>query len=126
MSGLRYLADVHISPLTCELLRREGYQVVRVTEVLPPSAGDLEILRYARQNGMVIITQDLDFSGLLALTNLPGPSVVSLRLARPEPPAVARLLLRVLPQVEGDLKEGAVISVTERKFRVRRLPFALS
>jgi len=57
LKTLRYLADLHISPLTCELLREAGYSVVRVSDVLSPAASDEEILRYARKHQMVIITQ---------------------------------------------------------------------
>lgn len=75
MSRLKYFADIHISPHTCNSLREAGYHVLRVNDVLPSTASDLQIIEYARQQKMVIITQDLDFSALLALTNLAGPSV---------------------------------------------------
>jgi len=122
LKSLRYLADLHISPLTCELLRKAGYSVVRVSDVLPPAASDEEILRYARDYRMVIITQDLDFSALLAITNASQPSVIILRLAIPHPKAVVKILCQVLPGVETDLVRGAIISVTEDKVKVRTLP----
>ncbi|MGQ9825696.1 MAG: DUF5615 family PIN-like protein [Desulfotomaculales bacterium] len=62
MSKLKYFADIHISPLTCNSLRKAGYHVLRVNDVLPSTASDLQIIEYARQQNMVIITQDLDFS----------------------------------------------------------------
>ncbi|NSW83814.1 MAG: DUF5615 family PIN-like protein [Syntrophothermus sp.] len=122
MKTLRYLADLHISPLTCELLRKAGYSVVRVSDVLSPAASDEEILRYACKHQMVIITQDLDFSALLAITNASQPSVITLRLAIPHPQAVAKILCQVLPGVKMDLVRGAIISVTEDKVKVRTLP----
>ncbi|MEW6771973.1 MAG: DUF5615 family PIN-like protein [Bacillota bacterium] len=122
MKGLKYLADMHISPVTCALLREAGHQVARVSDVLSYDASDQQILEYARTQQMVIITQDLDFSALLAVANASGPSVISLRLGTVEPRAVATLLLHILPTVEAELVKGAIISVTEQKLRVRLLP----
>lgn len=122
MKRLNYLADMHISPVTCALLREAGYQVARVSDVLSCDASDQQILEYARTPKMVIITQDLDFSALLAVANASEPSIISLRLGSVEPRAVATLLLRILPTVEAELLQGAIISVTEQKVRVRLLP----
>ncbi|MEW6448675.1 MAG: DUF5615 family PIN-like protein [Bacillota bacterium] len=95
---------------------------MRVSDALPYNASDQQILEYARTQQMVIITQDLDFSVLLAVANASGPSLISLRLGTAEPRAVAALLLRILPTVEAELLKGAIISVTEQKLRVRLLP----
>lgn len=121
MSKLKYFADLHISPLTCKLLRKAGYHIFRVNDVLPSTAPDLQIIEYARQQNLVILTQDLDFSALLALANVSGPSIVSLRLANTDPEAIAEVLIRLLPMVEEDLAKGAIVSVTEQKVRVRLL-----
>jgi predicted nuclease of predicted toxin-antitoxin system len=118
----RYLADIHISPLTCYLLHKAGYQVTRVADILPLTVPDWKVIEYARNHEMIIITQDLDFSALLATTNATKPSIVSLRLSQTEPQAIAKLLIRILPTVEVDLIKGAIVSVTEDKIRVRPLP----
>lgn len=125
MSRVGYLADMHLSPLTCESLRIAGYQVVRVSEVLSPAASDLEVVQYAGERGLTILTCDLDYSAIVALARASKPSIVSIRLAKPHPERVSQLLLHVLPQLEKDLKKGAVVSVTERGIRVRHLPIRL-
>lgn len=125
MSRAGYLANMHISPLTCERLRKAGYQVVRVPEVLSPTASGPEIVQYARDYGMTILTCDLDYSALVALARASKPSIVSVRLTRPDPESVSQVLLRVLPQLEDDLSKGAVASVTEQRIRVRLLPIRL-
>jgi len=58
---VRYLADVHISPLSVRALRAKGHEISRITEFLLPTATDLEILDIARREGAVLITADLDF-----------------------------------------------------------------
>jgi hypothetical protein len=38
MNNLRFIADVHISPVTVAALQLEGYDIVRTTELLPATA----------------------------------------------------------------------------------------
>ena len=57
-----------------------------IPEVLSEKSKDTEVLHYARRNTKVLITQDVDFSMLLAVGGYSKPSVINLRLenARPE------------------------------------------
>jgi len=119
---LKFIADVHISPLTVGELRTVGHQINRVIEFLSPKASDEEIIGFARREDLVIITQDLDFSALIAQSGLARPSVVSLRIGNAKPQVVSEVLKTVLPLIEADLKTGAIVSVEETYFRVRKLP----
>lgn len=74
-------ADLNVSPLTVEALVREGWDVVRISSRIPARSPDREILDLARREGRGIVTQDLDFSALLALGGFDRPSLVT-------PPAV--------------------------------------
>jgi predicted nuclease of predicted toxin-antitoxin system len=58
---------MNISPLTVEELKQKGWDIVRVSEVMDVRTKDLEVLDFARKHNRVLITQDLDFSTLLAL-----------------------------------------------------------
>ncbi len=80
MAGIRLLADMNISPQTVAFLRQRGWDIIRIPEVLPATASDREILEFARQQERVIVTQDLDFSTLLALSGYNQPSLITLRL----------------------------------------------
>ena len=119
---LRLLADVHISPITVAELQASGYEIHRVTEVLPAYASDAEIIERARHEESVIVTQDLDFSALIAQSGLNHPSVISLRVGDAKPQVISRILKTALPLIEGDLLEGAIVSLEETQFRVRKLP----
>jgi predicted nuclease of predicted toxin-antitoxin system len=68
MISLRLIADVHISPLTVATLKLQGYDIIRTTDTLPATALDIEILEFARREKRIILTQDLDFSMLVALS----------------------------------------------------------
>lgn len=65
MNKIKFIADIHISPVTIEDLQRNGYGIQRVTEFLPPNAVDEEIINLSIQQDAIIITQDLDFSNLI-------------------------------------------------------------
>jgi len=71
IAPLRFVADMNISPLTVNVLAAEGIDIVRVSSLLPVNASDESILGLARQQGRVVITQDMDFSALLALGGAP-------------------------------------------------------
>lgn len=113
---------MNISPQTVAVLRGQGWDVVRVSEVMPARATDAEILELARQNQRVVVTQDLDFSALLAVSGFDSPSVVTLRMTFSDPETITDRLQDVLPQIEDDLRQGCVASVDDVSVRVRRLP----
>jgi predicted nuclease of predicted toxin-antitoxin system len=122
MSNLRFLADVHISPLTITALRLQGYNISRTTDRLPATATDAEILEFARIEDRIIVTQDLDFSMLIALAKYEQPSLITLRLSSAKPDGVARRLLEVLPRLERELIEGSAITIEDDSVRIRKLP----
>lgn len=122
MPDLKFLANMNISPLTVGDLRTSGWEVVRVPDVLDRRSTDVDILEYARQHNQVILTQDLDFSALLALSGHSKPSVVNLRLTHATPGMITKRLTDVLPVLTSDSEEGAIASVDEASARVRKLP----
>jgi predicted nuclease of predicted toxin-antitoxin system len=119
---LKFIADVHISPLTVEGLKKSGYNIIRVTDKLSAASSDNEIIQLAYQEQAVIITQGLDFSAIIAQSGLNGPSVVLLRVAHAKPDMITQLLTTVLPLVEVELTEGAIVSIDETEYRIRKLP----
>ena len=122
LTPMRLLADMNISPKTVDALQQQGWDIIRVSEVLATDASDEEILGFAREQGRVVITQDLDFSALLALGGHDRPSLITLRLAISDPETVTRKLLDVLPSLEKVLRKGGVVTVDDVAVRIRRLP----
>jgi len=124
MNNLRFIADVHISPLTVAALRSNGYDILRTTELLPATAPDSNILEIARIEARIIITQDLDFSMLIALAKYNQPSLITLRLSSAKPDVVTQKLLIVLPNLQGELRSGSAITINDNSIRIRKLPIA--
>ena len=119
---MRLLADLHISPSTVAFLQSLGHDVVRADTVLPNTASDEQIIVAARAAGRSILTQDLDFSAIIALSGARSPSLVTLRLGSSRVPHVNAVLARVLPQIEVDLAQGSVVTVEDGAVRRRALP----
>ncbi len=122
MKNIRLLADVHISPKTVGDLQKQGYEIMRSSEVLPANAPDINILEFARTENWVVLTQDLDFSMLVALSRYSQPSLITLRLSSAKPDIVTQKLLDVLPQIEEALQEGSAITIQDDSIRIRKLP----
>lgn len=111
-----------ISPDTVSWLRSQGHDAVHLHEQGWDRLSDPEILEKARDEGRVLLTHDLDFGRLLALSGATSPSVIVFRLADMRPDSVNRHLERVLPQAAQELAQGAIVSVREGQIRVRTLP----
>ena len=79
-------------------------------------------MAWARTNGYVVFTHDLDFGALLALTAQLGPSVIQMRTEDVTPEAQGENLLAALQRFAGPLADGALISLDEARARVRVLP----
>lgn len=86
------------------------------------TAEDTEILGWARLNRHAILTNDLDFGTLLALTAATGPSVIQLRGLRLAPRHAAPFLIATLQAFREAIEAGALLILDETSSRVRLLP----
>ena len=125
MAKLEFLANMNISPLTLEQLRTLGWNIIRVSEVMEKGSKDIDILIYAQKYNKVVITQDLDFSTLLALSGYTKPSLINLRLENPRPDLVSAHIIDVVSVMEKELEEGVVVTVDETSARYKNLPIRL-
>lgn len=119
---MRIIADVHIRPITVQHLNTLEHEVIRSNEILPDEAPDREIIERALATGRAILTQDLDFSEIIALSGTTLPSLITLRLADASVGNVNRILEIVLPDLEEHVTAGVAATVTDRGVRIRQLP----
>ena len=113
---------MNISPQTITVLLQQGWDIIRINQVLPATASDEEILNFARGENRVIITQDLDFSMLVALGGYNQPSLITLRLSSSKLNIVNQKLLEILPLVKDQLQEGCAVTIEDNNVRIRQLP----
>lgn len=77
---------------------------------------------WARDEGYVVFTHDLDFGMALALTKAEAPSVLQMRAQDVLPQNIGHLVISLLSQYEDVLSVGALVVADERSHRVRVLP----
>jgi len=125
MPDLEFIANMNISSLTVNELKKLGWNIVRVSEILEVKTRDIELLSFAREHNKVLITQDLDFSALLAVRGYEKPSVINIRVENPNPDFITSRLVEVVSRMKKELEEGAIVSVDEVSARYRNLPLSL-
>jgi len=121
---VKFLADMAISISTVGWLRLQGYDVVHVRDVGMGQASDGEILAKAHAEDRVVLTLDLDFGYLLAVSGSQFPSVVLFRLGNETADVVTQRLGDVLDCCAESLASGAFVTVDDTRIRVRRLPIS--
>lgn len=119
---MKLLVDMNLSPEWVEVLEKHGWESCHWSAVGNPRAVDTVVMAYARDNGYVLFTHDLDFGNLLAVTNVSGPSVIQVRTQDVSPEHLEPLLVAALHQFETELETGALIVVDEARLRARILP----
>lgn len=118
----RALLDQGLPRSAVELLRDGGWDVAHVGDLGLSSATDEAILARAAEDDRIVVTLDADFHRLLAVSGARRPSAVRVREEGLTAEPLAALLLQAVGQVKEALDAGAVITVTARSVRVRRLP----
>lgn len=119
---MKFLADMGVSPITVQFLRELDHDAVHLHEQGLRQMDDGDILIKARSEGRIVLTADLDFGDLLAASREKLPSVIVFRLSNMRPENVNRHLQALLRQATNDLELGSIVSVSERRYRVRKLP----
>jgi predicted nuclease of predicted toxin-antitoxin system len=118
----RLLLDQGLPRSTSVLLIFAGWNVVHVSDIGMSRADDVDIMRRAREDARVCVTLDADFHSLLAVSAESAPSVIRIRKEGLNAEALAALLQGIWPSIEDALADGAMVTVTERSVRIRRLP----
>jgi predicted nuclease of predicted toxin-antitoxin system len=123
---VKFLAYMGISPKTVAFLHGLGYDAVHLHDQGLGRLLDPGILDKARREGRVLLTHDLDFGELVAASGANLPSVVTFRLRSMHPDRVNSYLQALISHHQDALEQGAIVSVTEGRVRVRLLPLQRS
>lgn len=116
------LVDMNLSPDWIPVLNAAGHTAVHWSTVGHSNALDTELAQWARDNEHLILTHDLDFGDILALTHASRPSVVIIRADDPSPTNIGTRVLAALQQHATELASGALVIVDIQRSRVRILP----
>jgi predicted nuclease of predicted toxin-antitoxin system len=118
---MKILIDMNLPPRWVQVLAAAGWEAVHWSQVGSRTASDREIMAWARKNGYIVFTHDLDFSALLAATQREGPSIIQVRTQNTLPEAVGELVVDSLKRFRSELEEGAIITIDPGRARVRIL-----
>lgn len=119
---MKFLADMGLAHSTIIFLRARGHDAVHLRDEGLQRLGDDEIVDKALAEGRIILTHDLDFARIVAVSQARLPSVITFRLADMRPAQVNCYLGQVLDRFAKHLETGALVSISERGIRVRQLP----
>lgn len=112
----------NLSPRWIAVLKDAGLEAVHWSSVGRGNAPDAEIMAYAVVNDCILLTHDLDFSAILAVTQGEKPSVVQIRAEDVSPPAIGTQVIAALTQMKTELATGALLTIDPSRTRLNLLP----
>ncbi len=119
---MKFLVDMPLSPALAHWLAEHGYDATHALEIGLDRASDTTILELARNEQRVLVTADLDFTRLLALTEAVGPGLILFRGGNyTEEESITRLS-RALEAITGEELSKSIIVIEKKRIRRRRLP----
>ena len=119
---MKLLLDMNLPPHWGAKLSNLGLEAIHWSSVGAPNAVDIEIMNYANEHDLVVITHDLDFSAILAVTQGKKPSVVQIRTVDLRWETIGDALVVALRQTTQELEEGALLTFDPKRTRLRILP----
>jgi len=119
---MKILLDMNLPSVLGEVLIEQDYETVHWSSIGDATAPDKVIFEYARENGYIIFTHDLDFSALLAAAQTHSPSVFQIRTQDVLSKNFQQAMIDALRQFESLLMGGALVVIDESRSRARILP----
>jgi predicted nuclease of predicted toxin-antitoxin system len=119
---VKLLVDMNLSPGWIDRLARHGFEAVHWSTIGAATAPDFEIITWADEHDFVLITNDLDFSAILAASAGASPSVVQIRTQDLLSDEAVSTVVTALEAHREDIERGALLSIDESGRRVRMLP----
>jgi predicted nuclease of predicted toxin-antitoxin system len=119
---VKLLVDESLARRVADLLRDAAHDAVHAADRGLLGARDEVVMAAARQEDRVVVTADTDFGTLLALSDMPRPSVLLLRRPGRRVEQRVAAVAAAIAAVEDALEEGALVVVEPERIRVRELP----
>lgn len=119
---MKFLLDMPVSHQLLGVLQAYGHDGVHASRIGMDRATDSELLELARREGRVIITADLDFPRLLALSLAERPGLILFRGGNYSDNEMCDLLKRTLDTAQPEDLEKSICVVDRRRVRITGLP----
>ena len=122
---MKFLIDMALSPQLALWLSGQGHDAVHARDLELNRAPDSEIVEIARNEGRIVITADLDYPRILALTRAEKPGLILFRGGNYSQSEAIERLARALELVPSEELESSIIVIEKDRIRRRRLPLEL-
>lgn len=119
---MKFLLDMPVSPTLLDVLQQYGHEGVHAYQIGKSRASDQELLHIARREHRIIITADLDFPRLLALSSAKGPALILFRGGNYSDDEMRKLLERVFKNVDSEVLKCSICVVDKKRIRITQLP----
>ena len=119
---MKILIDMNLSPRWADFLTENGINAVHWLSIGPPDAPDTKIITYAKTHDFTVLTNDLDFGFILAITHGKKPSVIQTRTGALGSDRIGDIVVNAIRLLAVDIEKGALVTIDQRKTRVTLLP----
>src|SRR3989337_215001 len=119
---MRFLADMGVSQRVVNWLRNEDHDAIHVREENLLRLPNGLIFEKAYSEKRILLTFDLDFGEIVALSGGRNVSVILFRLRNTRTQHPIDRLKKLLIDEGHELQQGAIVVVDEDRNRIRRLP----
>jgi len=119
---MNFFSDHDVYGQTVKFLLAHGHAVTRAQDVWLADADDLQILRYATDHNLILLTRDSDFGTLVFQHQEYSRGVIYLRIHPITLSAVHQQLLRALTEMTEAELYRSFITVEANRYRLRKLP----
>jgi predicted nuclease of predicted toxin-antitoxin system len=119
---VRLLVDEALQDAVAHRLADAGHDVTHIRLLGLAGHTDDEVMALALDENRLLVTTDTDFGTILALTGAAGPNVLLLRGIGDSVDVRVAAIIDLLPRIEYELAQGAVVVLEEDRYRVRYLP----
>ena len=119
---MKFLVDQPVSPILADWLRQSGHDAYHVREHGLSRSPDTDLFERAVDEDRIIITADLDFSRIIALSGRESPGLILFRGGSLTDDQMLSLLKTVLKQVHEDQLPRSVSVIDRGTLRVAPLP----
>jgi predicted nuclease of predicted toxin-antitoxin system len=121
---VKFLIDMPLSPTLARWLRDRDYDAVHAADLGMSRSPDSEIMALVAAEHRTVVTTDLDYPRLLALTGADGPSLILFRGGDWAEDEILGRMSEILTGLsERDIVQSILV-IERNRVRRRRLPIA--
>ncbi|MFN0137357.1 MAG: DUF5615 family PIN-like protein [Phycisphaerae bacterium] len=122
---MKFIVDQPVSPRLATWLRSAeagSHDAIHVRDIGLSRAPDDAIFDFALRESRVLITADLDFARIIALSGALGPGLILFRAGNCDDVRMIELLRRVLSETTDEILPRSVVVIDEVSIRIAALP----